>query len=87
MARARGLAAVRPYTDRPASIRDVVVYTRSGGWVPGEHPWWVEAPGHAYGWLVAVPVTVGLYSVAWILQRPSRLLLFVLVAGLLWLAW
>lgn len=86
-AAAQRLVEVRPYTDRPASIRDVVAYTRAGGWVPGEHPWWVEAPGHVYGWVVAVPVTVGLYAVAWVLQRPSRLLVFLLVAGLLWLAW
>lgn len=83
----RGLAGSSPYADRPASIRDVVDYTRAGGWVPGEHPWWVEAPGYVYGALVAVPVTVVLYGVAWVLQRPSRLALTCLVGWLLYRAW
>ena len=76
-----------PYADRPASIRDVVDYTRAGGWVPGEHPWWVEAPGYVYGALIAVPATVGLYVVAWVLQRPSRLVLTCFVGWLLLWAW
>lgn len=84
---ARRLAGCSPYADRPASIRDVVDYTRQGGWVPGEHPWWVEAPGYAYGALVAIPVTVALYAIAWVLQRPSRLILACLVALLLAVAW
>lgn len=75
-----------PYSGRPASIREVVEYTRAGGWVPGENPWWVEAPGYVYGWLVAVPVTVALYAVSWVLQRPTRLLMAVFIAGLLWWA-
>ncbi len=83
----RRLASCSPYADRPASIRDVVDYTRAGGWVPGEHPLWVEAPGYLYGALVAVPVTVALYAVAWVLQRPSRLILACFVAWLLAVAW
>lgn len=70
----RRLRDCAPYTDRPASIHDVVTYTRAGGWVPGEHPWWVEAPGHVYGWVIAIPVTVALYIVAWVVQRGCRLL-------------
>ena len=83
----RRLKGCSPDADRPASIRDVVDYTRAGGWVPGEHPWWVEAPGYLYGALVAIPVTVALYAVAWILQRPSRLALACFTAVLLWWAW
>lgn len=83
----RRLRGCSPYADRPASIRDVVDYTRAGGWVPGEHPWWVEAPGYVYGALVAVPVTVALYAVAWVLQRPSRLALACFTVLLLGWAW
>jgi hypothetical protein len=80
------LMACSPYTGRPAAIRDVVAYTRAGGWVPGEHAWWVELPGYAYGWLIAIPVTIALYGISWVLQRPSRLAMVALVAGLLWWA-
>lgn len=83
----RRLKGCSPYADRPASIRDVVDYTRAGGWVPGDHPFWVELPGYIYGWLVAVPATVVLYGVAWVLQRPSRLALAVFTVVLLWWAW
>lgn len=80
------LQTVAPYSGRPASIRDVVEYTRAGGWVPGDHEWWVELPGYVYGYVVAIPVTVGLNTVAWVLQRFTRLLMVALVAGLLWWA-
>lgn len=83
----RRLRDCSPYADRPASVRDVVDYTRAGGWVPGDHPLWVELPGYVYGWLVAVPVTVTLYAVAWVLQRPSRLALACFTTVLLGWAW
>jgi hypothetical protein len=80
------LSECSPYSGRPASIRDVVSYTRAGGWVPGEHEWYWELPGYLYGYLIAIPVTVGLYGVSWVLQRPGRLAVVALVIGLLWLA-
>lgn len=88
-ATARGgrLASCKPYTDRPPSVADVVAYVKAGGFVPGDHPRWIELPGYAYGALVAVPVTVAGYSLMWVVQRPSRLALVLFVLGLLWLAW
>lgn len=59
----------------PTSVADLLAYTRSGAWVPGERAPVLEAAGKAYGYLVAVPVSVLLYAVAWLLQRPGRLLL------------
>lgn len=81
------LASCSPYTDRPPSVEEVVAYVKAGGFVPGEHPWPVEAPGYVYGALVAVPVTVVGYALMWIVQRPSRLALVLFVLGLLWLSW
>lgn len=63
----------------PASVADLLAYTRSGAWVPGERALVLEAAGKAYGYLVAVPTSVALYAVAWLLQRPARLLLAVVV--------
>ncbi len=83
--KASRLSEVDPWTAQPPSLEALVEYTRAGGWVPGEHPEWVEAPGKVYGYLVALPVTAVLYALALIVQRPSRLVLAVLVAGLLWL--
>lgn len=68
---------------RPSSIAALLAYTRAGGWVPGERPDWVEWPGKAYGYVVAVPVTAALYAVAAVVARPSRLLLAGVVLGLL----
>src|SRR5262249_60292002 len=64
-----------PYSGRPAAIKAVVEYTRAGGWVPGDHPWWVEAAGYVYGAVIAIPVTTILYTISWLVQRPTRLLL------------
>jgi hypothetical protein len=81
------LASCAPYTDRPPSLADVVAYVRRGGFVPGTHPWWVEAPSYAYGALVAVPATALGYGVIWIVQRPTRLLCVLFVLALLFAAW
>lgn len=68
----RRILGCAPYEARPASVRDVVQYTAAGGWVPGEHPWWVEAPGRVYGVLIAVPLTMIANAVLWVTQRPTR---------------
>jgi hypothetical protein len=81
------LASCAPYTDRPPALADVVAYVRAGGFVPGKHPWWVEAPGYVYGALVAVPATALGYSLMWIVQRPTRLLCVLFVLALLVAAW
>lgn len=70
----------------PPSVADLAAYTRSGHWVPGERAPVLEAIGKAYGYLVAIPVSAALYALAWVLQRPARLLLAVLLLFVLWLA-
>lgn len=72
-----------PYTYQPASIRDVVAYTKRGGWIPGKHPWWVESPGYGFGWLVAIPVTVVTVPLLFVTQRPMRAAAFGVTYGLL----
>ena len=61
-------------TSTPATLADVIAYTRAGGWVPGERVAWLEWVGKTYGWLVAVPVTGIAYLGVWFIQRPTRLL-------------
>lgn len=76
-----------PYTYRPESIRDVVGHTRRGGWIPGEHPWWVESPGYVFGLLVAIPATAMGNMLLWVAQRMGRTLVtFGLFYGLLYWA-
>lgn len=68
---------------RPASVAEVVAYTRDGEWVPGEmHPA-LETAGRIYGYGVAVPVTCAAYALAWLVQRPTRLLIALVLGGLL----
>jgi hypothetical protein len=61
-----------PLDYRPSSIRQVWQRTTQGGWIPGDHPWWVELPGYAFGFLVAVPATVLLAPQLYVLQRLGR---------------
>jgi hypothetical protein len=73
------------WSESPASIADLVAYTAAGDWVLGEKAPVLEFLGKAYGYLVAVPVSVVLYAVAWLLQRPGRFALAWLVALVVWL--
>lgn len=83
--RARDVRAISPFHAPPASIAELVAYTQSGAWVPGERAPVLEAIGKAYGWLVAIPISVGIYAFAWVVQRPMRFLLFAAIGGFLWL--
>lgn len=75
-----------PYTGAPASIRDVVAYTRKGGWIGGDHGRLAESPGYAYGVVVAIPVTMILHALCWTLQKMGRVASVALIVGLLRLA-
>lgn len=44
----------------------------------------VQAAGLVYHYVIALPVTVVLYAVAWVLQRPARLLAAILIGLLVW---
>lgn len=72
------------YADAPASVADIVTYTRSGSWMPGQAAPVLEALGKAYGYAVAVPASLALYTVAWLVQRPARLGLAVVIGSILW---
>jgi hypothetical protein len=70
--------------DRPASIGDLIAYTRSGDWVPGDRHPALEAAGKAYGYLIAVTGSVALYGAAWVIQRPTRFAVAAAVALIFW---
>ena len=76
--RADSIAAL---SEPPASITELLAYVRAGAWVPSpdEHPLLVGA-GRAYGYLVAVPGSLALYGLAWVIQRPARLGLAIVLA-------
>lgn len=61
------------WSQAPASPAEVLAYTRSGAWAPGDRAAPIELAGKAYGYGVALPATVMLYAAAWTLQRPTRL--------------
>jgi CHASE2 domain-containing sensor protein len=65
----------------PASITELLAYLRAAAWVPSleEHPLLVAA-GRAYGYVVAVPGSLVLYGMAWLIQRPARLALAIALA-------
>lgn len=67
----------------PASPRDLRGYIHSAAWVPGDVPV-LEALGRIYGYLVALPVSLALYAIAWLLQRPGRALLAATVTTIVW---
>lgn len=78
----RVLRDARPYTACPVSIRDAVAYTRAGGWMPGDHGWWLESLGYTWGVIIAIPVTITGNSALFVLQRPLR----ATGAGLVWIS-
>jgi hypothetical protein len=57
--------------DRPA-LRAVWAYARRGEWTTRTGVW--RRAGCVYAFAVAVPVTALAYYLAWICERPSRLL-------------
>jgi hypothetical protein len=77
------LLASKPYTDRPASIQDVVKHTLAGGWVPGEQVWWKELPGYIYGFALSVPLTAIGFAVIWVGQRRLRVFAVALIIAFL----
>lgn len=73
------------YRHPPASMEALVAHTRRGDWVPGERHRALEATGHVYGWLVAIPVSAVLYGAAWVLQRPTRVLIVAVLCAVAWM--
>lgn len=81
----RDVRRVSPFHAPPPSLHELQRYTKSGAWVPGDQAPWLEGLGKAYGFGIALPTSAALYSVAWLLQRPTRLFLASVVAGVIWL--
>lgn len=79
----RRLHTCSPYTDRPASIRDVVRHTFAGDWIPGDRSWWLESLGYAYGILIAIPVAVLASTLQWVAHKKRRALTVLVIIGLL----
>lgn len=67
----------------PASPRELRGYIHSAAWVPGDVPV-LEALGRIYGYLFALPVSLALYAIAWLLQRPGRALVTALITVIVW---
>jgi hypothetical protein len=73
------------YRGHPASIQELVAYTRDGDWVPGDQHQVLEALGRAYGYLIAIPVSFLLYGACWALQRPLRFVTAISLVAALYL--
>ncbi|MGH4017859.1 MAG: hypothetical protein ACRDT0_01170 [Pseudonocardiaceae bacterium] len=79
--------ACRPLSARLPSVAQVWDRTWRGDWVPGQRHWSVEAAGVAYGLVLAMPLVVAAYVLAWLAQpdHPGRPALAGLVVLLVWL--
>lgn len=75
------------WTAQPPSLADLAAYTRAGAWVPGERAPLLEALGKVYGYVIAIGSSVVLYTLAWVIQRPTRLTLTLVLTGLGWWSW
>lgn len=69
--------------EQPASPAELRAYIHSAAWVPGEVPV-LEWLGRVYGYLVALPFSLALYTLAWLLQRPGRALVTALITVIVW---
>jgi hypothetical protein len=72
------------WAEAPASIADLVAYAKSAVWAGNDAPV-LTALGRLYAYVVAIPSSLTLYAVAWLMQRPIRLAFAIFVVGLVWL--
>jgi hypothetical protein len=73
-----------PWSAPQPPMADLVRYAQEAPWCAEDADGWRRA-GQAYQWAVAIPVSLAVYLVAWVVQRPARLGLAGLLAGLV--AW
>lgn len=78
-----GLWEISLAEQHPASPRELRAYIHSAAWVPGDVPL-LEGLGRVYGYIVALPVSLALYTLAWLLQRPGRALVTAIVTTVVW---
>jgi hypothetical protein len=69
------------FSDPPESLAEHAAYLRTGGW--SETPLLLVL-GRAYGWLAWLALTPVLSGV-WVVRRPSRLFVAIVVATIVWL--
>jgi len=74
-----------PWSQPPAELAALVRYAADADWCDPESRGWRLA-GQVYVWLVAMPVSLAAYLVAWTFQRPGRLALVGLLGGAITLA-
>ncbi|ADD40055.1 hypothetical protein [Stackebrandtia nassauensis] len=89
------LLGLRPpaiWTQPPASLKALVLYADQAPWADKTGP--IRASGRVWNRVIAVPLCTVLYYAAWLVQRPSRfvvlLVLYVLLAHTSlggWLPW
>jgi hypothetical protein len=85
--RERMAATVRVslWREAPASIADLAAYAKGASWAGDDSPF-LTAVGRLYAIGIGIPASVLLYALAWILQRPMRLLFALFVIAVIWLA-
>jgi hypothetical protein len=66
----------------PAELSALVRYAQDADWCAETSVGWRLA-GQLYCFLVAIPVSFTCYLLAWVVQRPGRLALAALLAGVL----
>lgn len=74
-----------PWSAPQPPMADLVRYAREAPWCAEDADGWRRA-GQVYQWAISIPVSLVCYLVAWLFQRPARLGLAVLLAGLVALA-
>jgi hypothetical protein len=74
-----------PWSQPPAELAALVRYAADAEWCDDTSVGWRLA-GQAYCWLIAIPVSLAAYLVAWVVQRPGRLALAALLGGAITLA-
>ncbi len=74
------------WRDGPAPAADLVAYTRSGAWLQGKRNDALEIAGKAWGYGIALPLTVLLGALIWSVHRFHRALVVAIVVAVLWVS-
>lgn len=74
-----------PWSAAQPPLADLVRYAHEAPWCAEEATGWRKA-GRFYQWTISIPVSLVCYLLAWLVQRPARLLLAAVLAGLITLA-
>lgn len=75
------------WRDGLSSPADMIAYVKSGAMLPGDEAPWLERAFKAYGYGIAVPMTIWHTYTGAVWQRFSRLVLVLTICTVLWLTW